>query len=160
MKKKPSALWSSVSAHFAAAPFPLRVFIVFCVFVTVFGYLVQPFLSDDIKGYILPITGWSMAIPYSFNLIVIGAFLLNPKAHNRKLSFQYGNVLLLALFIAFGLFDWATWSGGYEGNPYLFKSPWRLVWTIAVPIIWIVVLLSPSTKKYLSLFQRVEPEMK
>jgi len=160
MKNKFSSIWSSFSARFTSAPFQLQIFFVFCVFVTVFGYLIQPFLPDGIKESIIPITGWNMAVPYSFNSIVIGSFLLNPKTINRKLNIQFGNILMLAIPIIFGLFDLVTWSGGYEGNPYLFRSPWRPVWTLAIPIIWIVVLLSPGIKKYLLQLQSIEPELK
>jgi len=149
MKNKLSSLWHSLFANFTASPIQLQSFFVFCALVTVLGYLIQPFLSDNINGIIIPITGWNMAIPYSFNLIVMGSFFINPKSTNRKLNIQYSNILMLAIPIVFGLFDLLTWRGGYEGNPYLFRSPWRPVWTIAIPIVWIVVMLSPRIKKYL-----------
>ncbi len=160
MKNKRFSSWRSFSMNFNSAPFVLQSFFVFCALVTVFGYLIQPLLFDEFKESIIPITGWNIAIPYSFNLIIMGIFLFNPKNTNRKLIIQYGNILMLGIAIVFGLLDMVTWQGGYEENPYLFRSPLRPLWTIAIPIIWIAVLFSPAIKKYLKPGQSGKPEIR
>jgi hypothetical protein len=156
MKNRLSS-WSSFSLNFSTAPIELQCFFVFCTLATVFGFLILPFLSEDMKGNIIPVTGWNMAIPYAFNFVVLTSFFVRHGKTSARMNFQYGNILLVSIALVFGLYDLITWGGGYEGNTYLFRSPLRPLWTIALPIIWIVVLLSPRIKKYVLFLQSREP---
>ena len=143
------SLWiESFSKKYSLAPLELKFFIVFCVCVTVLSLTIQLLMPNSIEESIIPITGWNMGMAYGFCLIVTLGSMVSRRGIYRKLTAQYGNILLLAVFVVFHLIDLLTWTGGYEDNPYLFRSPWRPVWTIVVPVLWIILLLSPRIKKY------------
>lgn len=156
MKTKFSKWLKQLWSNYNVAPLEFQAFFAFCILITVYGVLIHPFLPQGIRESTIPITGWNIFVPYGFNLTILYSFLINPGKYRGHLGIQYGNILLLAITIAFGIFDLITWKGGFEGNPYLHRSPWRLVWKIAIPLIWIVVLLSPRVKKYLYLMHSKE----
>jgi hypothetical protein len=56
--------------------------------------------------------------------------------------------LQLLLQIAFGLYQFSQRHGETFGNPYLTISPWRLVWSVLIPCIWIALLHSPPMNRF------------
>ncbi len=137
--------WSSFITNFSVAPVELKAFIYFCfiVSVSVIGIRVSA-----IAETLIPITGWNMGFVCIFNMILTIGPMRNPHGKMGILTTQYGNILILTISTLFGLIDLLTYNGGYNSNPYLSHSPWRPIWTIAIPIVWIIVLLSPRIKKY------------
>lgn len=156
MKNYLSNSWNSFSSNFANAPFEIKIFLVFCILVTVFGYFIRHLVPVTLIENIIPITGGGITVPYSFNFIILGSFLANPRKASERMNIQFWSIIMLASAIVFGLIDLVTYEGGYEDNPYLYQSPWRPLWTIVVPILWILVWLSPRIKKYLLQFHRSE----
>ncbi|MBK8954308.1 MAG: hypothetical protein IPM34_01970 [Saprospiraceae bacterium] len=134
--------------NYSLAPLELKFFAVFCVCVTVLSLVIQLLFPIRVEESIIPITGWNMGMVYGYCVIVTFGPMVTVHGINRKLAPQYSNILLLAVFIIIHLVDIATWSGGYEDNPYLFRSAWRPVWTVVLPGLWIIILLSPRIKNY------------
>jgi hypothetical protein len=60
---------------------------------------------------------------------------------------RLGIIAPLVLQIIFGLMMMAMSSANNFGNPYLTVSPWRPVWTVIIPALWIVLLLSPRISR-------------
>jgi len=62
---------------------------------------------------------------------------------------RFAIVLLLLMFILFAYVTTKSFQGRETfGNPYLIISPWRPVWTMLVPSIWIIVLYLPRMNRY------------
>jgi hypothetical protein len=104
--------------------------------------LIEIFFKE-IGEVIVPITGFTL-MPYFVTLIIT----VNQLSRNKKLT-NY-NIGVLAFYILFNSIQSLTIGDDYNdfNNPYLKISPWRPVWTIALPALWILILLSPRIKKY------------
>jgi hypothetical protein len=67
----------------------------------------------------------------------------------------YGVVAFLGLFVLFGTLDTYQNTFGPDagredfGNPYLIYQTYRPVFTIALPAFWIVLLTSPTMRKWI-----------
>lgn len=144
----PTTAWRSFITNFSIAPVELKAFIVFCFIVSVSSLIIQFILPRAIEETLVPITGWNMGFVYIFNMIISIGPMKNPHGKIGMLTSQYGNILILVISTLFGLRDLLTYDGGYTSDPYLSHSPLRPIWTIAIPIGWIIVLLTPRIKKY------------
>jgi hypothetical protein len=156
---------------FLAAPLELRVFAIFSLVVTILGLALPILGPKHLLEYIIPFTGWNPALGYmsglimSFSIIYIYAKfppLLLPSdkqsmAH-RALHHLYtksvtwllrlGLIAPLAVQIVFGLLYDDKLPDNNFGNPYLTVSPWRPVWTVLIPALWIAILLmAPQNRR-------------
>jgi hypothetical protein len=139
--------WKIFRYNYKQAPLRLKMFIYFCIAVSLFSYLSLFVLPKYIKEAIIPITGWGLGDLYLFPLIVaFGAMFRN----RDSIGFSMFYILhfMLFSFILFGAYDFYTYTGEFEGNPYLYHSPWRPFWTMGVPLFWMIVLLSPKVRSY------------
>ena len=140
--------WKIFRYNYKQAPLRLKMFIYFCIAVSLFSYLSLFILPKYIREAIIPITGWGIGDLYLFPLIVVlGVMLRNRDSH--PFSVFHGLHFMLFIFILFGAYDFYSYTGGFEGYPYLYHSPWRPFWTMGVPLIWMIVLLSPKVRSYL-----------
>ena len=131
---------------FSAAPLELRAYAMFSVLVTVIGVGI-PFLGlARLEEAIVPYTGWTPALGYMFGLFFTFHLIYTKTRPCRSLP---GVIAPLLLQIAFGLFDMRFRHVlNYPGNPMLVISPWRPVWTVVIPAIWIAILLSPRLRRF------------
>lgn len=157
MEYQKSTSWSSFLSNFSIAPIDLKAFLVFCFIIPISGLVVQFAFPKEITDTIIPVTGWNMGLLYGFNLIITVGPMRNPNGRKGVLTMQYGNCLLLAIMLLFGVTDLVTYNGGYEGNPYLSHSPLRWIWTIATPTFWMLIILSPRIKNYFQSLTLKEP---
>ena len=128
---------------FSAAPLELRVFAVFSTVVTVAGFVLTFLGPKRVSEAIIPFTGWSPNLGYLFGLYFVFALIFS-----RREALRLGVVGPLLVQIVFGLVDLSRSGRENYGNPYLTVSPWRPVWTMAVPAIWVLVLYSPRMRKF------------
>jgi hypothetical protein len=112
----------------------------------------------ELKEAIIPYTGWSVSSSYSFIAIAL-VFLMNGY-HNDP---SYGiKVIVFLLFISiiFGIANIGSAFGVEDfGNPYLTVSPWRPVWTIIIPSIWVALLYTPGVNRYCEYLGKKYPKM-
>jgi hypothetical protein len=107
-------------------------FVLFSLAVTgVFEYA-----GKDFRAATVPFTGWVAQGPYMSSILFAVLALLSDRRVIR-----FGVVALLGLPVVFGLVEWYWEWPRASWNPYLAISMWRPVWTIAVPLFWIAVLL-------------------
>lgn len=97
----------------------------------------------------VPYTGWSGFSVYPFTIIFVALTILTPMRSTGRKSV----VGLLALGAIFGVWDtyentWGSWAGRDDySNPYLIYSPWRPLITVAVPLFWAALLISPPMNR-------------
>jgi hypothetical protein len=152
---------------FLAAPLKLRVFAIFSLVVTVLGFTLPVLGPKHLLEEIIPFTGWNPALGYSglimsFSIIYMKfpPLLLPPDNKSiarRALRHIYtksvpwlmrlGLIAPLAVQIVFGLLYDDKLPDNNFGNPYLTVSPWRPVWTVLIPALWIAILLLPSQNR-------------
>ena len=94
----------------------------------------------------MPITGWSACTGYMFSIYFIFSLILTPNSHWRIIRFAIVAILLISMVLQIG--DLSKIHGPDFGNPYLTVSPWRPIWTLVLPALWIAVLFSPRVKKF------------
>lgn len=124
-------------------PFPLVAYLAFVIVVTIVDLVTTFSGPKSIKYALVPITGWNMSTVYMFSIPFAASLCIQP-------SIKMRNALLwfLSLQIVFGLTDFFIPHDDGFGNPYLMVSPWRPVWTVLIPIIWFMILLSRRLKQF------------
>ena len=133
---------------FLAAPLELRIYAVFSIVVSLASLALPIFGPRKLWEALVPFTGWSPAIGYMFGLYFTLA-LIYTKIPAWRL--RMGVLAPLALQILFGFQAMNAAPAGNFGNPLLMVSPWRPVWTIALPAIWMLVMLSPRITRFSAL---------
>lgn len=147
----------SFLSNLAKAPIELQLYIAFCLIISILGLVTHFALPKEIAGRIIPFTGWSMGLLYFFNLIITFVGMTNLHSRMGALTIQYGNLVLLAIILLFGIIDLVNYDVGYIGNPYLSHSPIRWIWTIAIPATWVLVMLSPRINNFSQSLSVKEP---
>ena len=136
---------TNLYTRFSAAPLELRIFATFSVLITIFG-LVLPILGPKhLWEVIVPFTGWNPALGYMFGLFFTFALVFST---SPLWVLRLGSITPLAMQIIVGLLEMAKPHANNFHNPYLTVSPWRPVWTVIIPALWIVLLLSPRISRF------------
>jgi hypothetical protein len=105
------------------------------------GFVVMLTLFDDLGGVALraktvPFTGWVPTGPYLSCL-----FFAVVALWSERKPFRWVVLAMLVLEVLFGTHEWLTvWPRASE-NPWLRVSLWRPLWTLALPLAWIAILL-------------------
>jgi hypothetical protein len=132
------------------APLVVTAFAVFCVLATLaevlllLAYHYLPEAASSLSGRIVPFVGWVPAMPYMFALYWALRLRWRPSrpAHLTALG-------MLALGAALGVIDFLGHLGRANyGNPMLTVSPWRPLWTVVVPLLWLGLLLTPQALRF------------
>jgi hypothetical protein len=136
---------TNLYTRFSAAPLELRVFATFSILVTILGGVLPIFGPKHLWEAVVPFTGWMPGLGYMFGLFFTFALVYK---QSPLLGLRLGIIAPLALQIIFGLMVMAKTSANNFGNPYLTVSPWQPVWTVAIPALWIALLLSPRMRRF------------
>lgn len=145
----PTSQSTSAMSRFFAAPLELKAFAVFCVLVTVVDFGTMLTGPKTLREAIVPVTGWVGSMGYMFSLYFIFFLILSRAAHWRSMRFAVVTMLLIPMVL--GIKDVVGPASPNFNNPYLTISPWRPVWTLVIPALWIAILYSPRIKKYCEL---------
>ena len=141
-----TTLFRRIFEPIAAAPSMLLAYTGFAIVVTFADFILHTLASESFRSRLVPYTGWSASMFYGFTIFF--AFALIYQRRKRKIMRFGGITLQLLLSILFGAWQFFQRIGETFGNPYLTSSPWRPVWTILIPCIWIVVLHSPRMNRF------------
>jgi len=131
--------------RFLAAPLELKAFAIFSVVVSILGFALPVFGPKNLWEAIVPFTGWSPNIGYVFGLFFTFALIYT---HAPLWRLRFGIIAPLALQISFGLLLMDKLPANNFSNPYLTVSPWRPVWTVVIPALWIAILLLPRMGRF------------
>ena len=134
-------------APLAAAPPQLLAYTIFAVAVTFAGYLIHFFASGSVRAWLIPFTGWLACVFYSFSIYFAFALIYR---HQERNLVRWCITLQLLHQTMVGIFDAFRMGSQTFGNPYLTISPWRPIWAVLIPIIWIAVLHSPRMNQFCS----------
>jgi hypothetical protein len=84
----------------------------------------------------VPYTGWVATGPYFCCIFFVVVALWSGSS-----PFRRGVLALLTLQVFFGVVEWFLIWPHVSENPYLRVEVWRPVWTVAIPLFWIAILL-------------------
>ncbi len=137
-----ASLWE----RFKHAPLILRAFTIYAVGMSVLG--LAPLFWRALSALITPYTGWGL-MNYWFIIFFAISTCIN---NQRKQVFSLVGILII--IILHGVYEgWLNDFGQgiprHADNPYLMYSPYRPLVTIAMPILWILLLLSPPMLRWI-----------
>lgn len=133
--------------RFTQAPLLLRGYLLFALVASLLA--ISGIFAPSLSGAIIPYTGWSGLTFYLFTLFFAISAILTPQ---RKQI--YGVAALLGLAVLFGAVDSIRHTSGPEagtpdfGNPYLTYHPYRPIFTVVIPAVWLLLLISPTMRKW------------
>lgn len=134
--------------RFLLAPVELKIFAFFSSTLFFLDIIINIFELKELDELIIPITGWLISFPYMMGLF-FAFYILIIRDKKQRTNARNAIVFMMALSVLAGFRDMLTFDGNNTGNPYLDRSIWRPVWQIAIPALWILLLLfSPRIKKY------------
>ena len=144
----PAVMKPNLCQRFSAAPLELRIYAVFSILVTLLGIALPMVGPRKLWEAVVPFTGWSPALGYMFSLYFTLALIYTKIP---AWTLRIGVFAPLTLEILFGLRELSAAPTPNFGNPFLTVSPWRPVWTIVLPAIWMGVVLSPRITRFSAL---------
>lgn len=121
----------------SATPPALLAYVLFVIAVTLIDFVFLPFAPEAFRARLIPYTGWLVSGSYAFTMAFAAALMFQAQ---RRGVVRLSITLMLLLQIASGIYMWREFGRPDFGNPYLMVSPWRPVWTIVVPGVWILLL--------------------
>jgi hypothetical protein len=118
------------------------VYLVFALGITAVDVSFLAFAPFDVpaarhlQGRLMPYTGWVPSMCYMFSLHSAFSALRTGNARDRNWV-----VLMPAVQVSLGVISWFGMGGAQASDiPFLQVSPWRPLWTIALPLVWIALL--------------------
>ena len=138
---------SPMPGHGTRVPLVLTAFAAFCVLATVgecFVVLFQGVLQSTSYARVVPFVGWVPGMPYMFALFWAIQLRRRPNTLARRAA-----LLMLILGATFGFIEFLiSFHRKNYGNPWLTVSPWRPLVTVALPLLWSALLMSPPVVKF------------
>lgn len=134
-------------------PLIIKYYLVFSLIATLFFFIIITFF-DSIYEKLIPHVGWSPVTTYMFSLAISIPILFNKKQENESTihRFIYGVIALHIIGIIFGLKSISINKGDHFNNPYLTIGEYRYIWTVVIPMIWIVVFIYERFKNNIPKF--------
>ena len=129
-----------------AAPRVFLAYIAFAVLVTFSDFIVLRLVPDSFRAQLVPYTGWLASMFYAFTIFFACALVY--RRQKRRTVRLAGITLQLVLSIVFGMLQMLQIGRETFNNLYLTISPWRAVWTIVIPCLWIPALYSPAMNRF------------
>ena len=123
----------------------LLAYTIFAIAVTLTDWLLRPLAPESFRSLLVPYTGWVASMFYAFTIFFAIALIYQQQKRKRV---RFGITLQLLFSITLGVCQFFQKTGETFGNPYLTISPWRPVWTVLIPSIWIVLLHSPRMNRF------------
>lgn len=112
------------------------------------------FAREQLYEKIIPYTGWSPGFVYWVLAIIALQSTSKEKNDNlpvNSIKSRYKIVCLLGVYLIFGLVEWIDNTPEYftHSNPYLRYEPLRIIYSIFLPLFWILIIGWPLAKTFL-----------
>lgn len=124
---------------FSSAPFILKFYCLFATFVTIFGSSIL-FTGKSTSAIIGPFP----PIGYMFGLYFIYTIIFSSDARIYKKKLRFGLIAPLLLYCFFS--GYLLFINQYPG----IVNVWLIFWTILLPIIWIILLMTKQVSRFLN----------
>jgi peroxiredoxin len=127
-------------------PIGIIALIIFAILVTTVDYKLAFWGPISLREQIVPITGWGMSSAYTMTGILAVYYCIS-----RLHRMLYSMAAILLMHIVLGIVDALMPVGEDFGNPWLMVSPWRPVWSILIPGLWLIVVLHTLISRHLTM---------
>lgn len=132
-------------------PLDIKLLLLFSIVMTLISVFIRLDSNQDLYQSVIPFIGWSPGREYKmiFFFIILYSYIF--RNHKKRLLFIRG---ICIYFIGFSLYDgisdWITvLPDDYtNSNPYLRIDPIRPIFTIALPLFWIIVITGSQLNDY------------
>jgi hypothetical protein len=132
-------------------PLDIKLLLLFSFLITVVIIFIHLDWNKDLDESIVPYTGWNPGSDYRHILFFIVLYSFTIKNHQKSILFIRG---MSAAFIGFSLYDgvidWHNVSPEdfTNTNPYLRYDPSRPIFTIALPLFWMLIITGSQLNDY------------
>ena len=133
-------------------PLDIKLFFVFSCLITLASWYLELDANKSLRELTIPYTGWQFGMHYDFSVFFIPLGLLTFKKPNNTIVF-------LRLFLVSGMLlqlidgfqDWfsITPEDYISTNPYLRYDKMRPIYTIILPLFWVLVIIGSLLNSYL-----------
>lgn len=139
--------WVSFKSSFLIAPFELKIIFIISLIISLTDFYINAFGSRELIEKIIPVTGWVPGSFY-FNLTVFSFLILSINS-SKKIWLR--NIIVIA--ILYGIIRdaynfYSLKEVLFSENPYLRISPYKPIWKVYIPLVWLIILLSPRISKF------------
>lgn len=135
---------TKLSAVLKKVPFDIILFHLFAVAITAFSFYLDLDRNKELRTALIPYTGWGFGNRYMFPVffIPIGLFSFNTKWSTTLLIVRGFIILEMLMECYNGFEDWrsVTPEDYTNPNPYLRYDTLTPIYTMAMPLFWIVVV--------------------
>lgn len=144
----PQATVRQLQQNLLLAPIELKAFVLFTFVATIFGFFVVDLLPKSVVETLIPLTGWTPFMSYAYPCMFVLMSLATKSFSGKFMRGHYIPIIFLALNIYQGYVGIATWQGVEHTSPYLRVSEWSPLYAIVLPLLWLIILLSPRVTKF------------
>jgi hypothetical protein len=124
-------------------PLELWIFAAFSVLVVAADFTLLLFGPHRLHVAVVSLTGWEASAAYLGGLPCVWLLI-----RKRDLRGRTGITWILLIYIAFSVLEGFLFPPRASTNPFLAVHPYRLLWTVALPALWLLVLRSPRIRDY------------
>lgn len=151
--KKIKTFFNETTIKAILLPTDLKLFFWFSATIFTLCSLISIFAWEKLYEEIIPYTGWSPGFIYGIMAYVAVKNTSTERDENTLSNFEkirYQILILLGFAFIQGLWNWLDSTPEYytHSNPYLRYEPSRPIYTIFLPLFWIVVISSQLVMKF------------
>jgi hypothetical protein len=144
---------TKVSTILKKIPFDIVVFFLFAFAITIFSFYLNLDSNKNLKATLIPYTGWGFGRGYMFILFFIPICLLSFKGTVSKTLSMLRIFIIISMLMQLydGVQDWlqVVPEDYTNPNPYLRYDSLTPIYTIAVPLFWILLMSATLLWHYL-----------
>lgn len=132
-------------------PLDIKLLLLFSIVMTLISVFIRLDSNQDLYQSVIPFTGWSPGRDYRMIFFFIILYSYTFRNHQKKLLIiRVMSVIFIGFPFYYGISDWITvLPDDYtNSNPYLRIDPIRPIFTIALPLFWIIVITGSQLNDY------------
>ncbi len=132
-------------------PLDIKLLLLFSIVIVFISELIQLDSNRDLYQSIIPYTGWSPGREYKMIFFFIILYSYTFRNHQKKLLIiRVMSVIYMVFSLYDGISDWTTIlpEDFTNANPYLRYDPLRTIYTICLPLIWLLIISGSQLKDY------------
>lgn len=131
-------------------PLDIKLLLIFSILMTLASLYIELEANKDLYETIIPYTGWS---PGYFSMFIVFIIIWSYTIKNQQRStllLRGYSVFTFGVYLSFGISDWnSVLPEDYtNANPYLRYDSLRPIYTIALPLFWIINHIASQLNDY------------
>lgn len=132
-------------------PLDIKLLLFFSFLITILSIYISLDSNKDLYESIVPYTGWIPGQDYRHILFFIVFYSFTIRNHQKSILFIRGmSAVFIGTSLYRGISDWTTIlpDDFTNPNPYLRYDSLRPLFTIALPLFWVLIITGSQLKDY------------